>query len=206
MASSSVRLTRTGAIVIATGLAGLFLYSVAVPLSYRFFEEKISMKDLLSVSVDLARKGGDRVKAIREDPSRIKERVKGETKEGAKELMTAADLESHRIMHGGLSKAFPKLKVAILLLYCVFCLCLYNESSIVGGGWFVGGRLCSRWVHTVVLAILNNRKPESRQVVGGKCEDQVPVYKSSMVATAALTHNVADKGLLTYVLNGAYPS
>lgn len=84
------------------------------------------MKDLLSVSVDLARKGGDRVKAIREDPSQIKERVKGETKEGAKELMTTADLESHRIMHGGLSKAFPKLKVAILLLLlCFVFACFY---------------------------------------------------------------------------------
>lgn len=125
MVSSSVRLTRTGVIVIATGLAGLLLYSVAVPLSSRLFEQKISMKVLLSVSIDLARKGGDRVKAIREDPSKIKERVKGETKEGAKELMTAADLESHRIMYGGLSKAFPKLKVTIsFLYYCVIILVL----------------------------------------------------------------------------------
>lgn len=105
-------MTRTGIIFIALAASVVLFYAVGRLLSsYRYFERRVDMKELLSASIDVARRGGDRVRTIREDPRQMKERVKGETKEGAKEMLTAADLESHRIMYGGLSKAFPNMKI-----------------------------------------------------------------------------------------------
>ena len=74
-------------------------------------EPKISMKQLLCVSIDLAKRGGLRVKEIRES-NRLQEKSKGRTKEGAKEMLTEGDLQSHRAIVYGFAKAFPGLKVS----------------------------------------------------------------------------------------------
>ncbi|CAH1255623.1 IMPAD1 [Branchiostoma lanceolatum] len=70
----------------------------------------ISMKELLAVSIDLAQKGGDRVREIRE-ANKLAEKSKGETKEGANDPMTDGDLQSHIAIVHGFEKAFPHLKV-----------------------------------------------------------------------------------------------
>jgi inositol monophosphatase 3 len=71
------------------------------------------MRQLLAVSIELAVRGGDRLWSIRKghSSSALDETVKGKTKEGAKELLTKGDLESHRIIRYGFSRAFPQLKV-----------------------------------------------------------------------------------------------
>ena len=54
------------------------------------------------------------MKEIREKQDAMHEKVKGETKEGAKEMLTEGDLQSHRTMVYGFAKAFPNLKVEYL--------------------------------------------------------------------------------------------
>ena len=63
----------------------------------------------------LIQKAGIRVKEIREKQDGMKEQVKGETKEGAKEMLTEGDLQSHRTMVYGFAKAFPNLKVRMII-------------------------------------------------------------------------------------------
>ena len=59
-----------------------------------------------------------RVQQIRDgDEAAMQEKIKGETKEGAKERLTEGDLQSHRTMVYGFAKAFPKLKVNYV--YCI---------------------------------------------------------------------------------------
>lgn len=87
----------------------LLIYSFGVPNWFNR-EPTISMKELLSASIQLAERGGTKVRQIRLD-NVLDEKVKGETKEGAKELRTKGDSESHRAIVYGLSKAFPGLEV-----------------------------------------------------------------------------------------------
>ncbi|KAI0224193.1 putative inositol monophosphatase 3 [Lamellibrachia satsuma] len=68
------------------------------------------MKELLSVSIDVAERGGVRVKVVREGSS-LDETSKGKTKEGVNDVLTAGDLQSHLTMMNGFQKAFPGLKV-----------------------------------------------------------------------------------------------
>lgn len=70
----------------------------------------MSMKELLAVSVGLAAKGGERVKEIH-DQHKLQEKVKGKTLEGANEMLTDGDLESHKIIFYGFSKMYPEIKV-----------------------------------------------------------------------------------------------
>lgn len=80
-------------------------------------DSQVSLKDLLSVSIDLARSGGNRVRKIHDGAvSRQKNggealnaKVKGKTAEGRKELLTDGDLTSHRAIVYGFNKAFPGL-------------------------------------------------------------------------------------------------
>ena len=91
-------------------------------LLYRYYntsccEETVNMNKLLAVSMELAKRGGDRLWSIRKGHSSESESeslnsvIKGKTKEGANELLTRGDLESHRIIYSGLKTAFPELKV-----------------------------------------------------------------------------------------------
>jgi Golgi-resident PAP phosphatase len=91
-------------------------------IMYRYYfgfccEETVNMNKLLAVSMHLAKKGGDRLWSIRKghmsgsDSASLNSVVKGKTKEGADELLTQGDLESHTIIYSGLKAAFPGLKV-----------------------------------------------------------------------------------------------
>lgn len=71
------------------------------------------MKELLSVSIELARRGGKRVREVREENT-LGVKVKSITKEGAEELKTRGDMESHREILYGMAKAFPEIKVSII--------------------------------------------------------------------------------------------
>jgi len=74
--------------------------------------EKISIKVLLSASIDIAKKGGYQVKTIREkNNAEIGEKSKGKTAEGANNPVTDGDMLSHRAMYYGLLKGFPNLNV-----------------------------------------------------------------------------------------------
>lgn len=104
-------------LLVITGASVLLLFAV-----YRYFfgsccERTVNMQRLLAVSVHLAKKGGDRLWSIRKghvsgsDLASLNAVVKGKTKEGADELLTQGDLESHTIIYSGLKASFPGLKV-----------------------------------------------------------------------------------------------
>lgn len=77
--------------------------------------ETVNLNRLLEVSIHVAIQGGDRLWSIRKGHSSgsdsLETVVKGKTKEGADELLTKGDLESHYIIHSGLKSAFPRLRV-----------------------------------------------------------------------------------------------
>lgn len=117
MAPINVRINPLGGAVAICLVLVLFFYVFGLPDFFTHTEERVSMKQLLSASVVLARRGGDRVKEIRRADT-LQEKVKGETKEGAKELVSRGDMESHNAIFYGLAKAFPGLYVSIFYI-CV---------------------------------------------------------------------------------------
>merc|ERR1711936_280608 len=72
--------------------------------------ETVSLKALLSVSIEIAKRGGLEVKKIREQAN-IGEKSKGKTREGANNPVTDGDMLSHRAMYYGLQKAFPLVNI-----------------------------------------------------------------------------------------------
>lgn len=72
--------------------------------------KNISLKSLLSVSIEIAKRGGAEVKRIREMAD-IGEKSKGKTQEGANNPVTDGDMLSHRAMYYGILKAFPDVDV-----------------------------------------------------------------------------------------------
>jgi len=108
----SVQITKTGAIFMATFSLLLFYLCYNFYGSLPWVKQTVDMHHLLAVSVQLAKLGGDRTWSIRKEyTADIDATVKGKTKEGANELLTRGDMESHRIMRFGLEKTFPNLKV-----------------------------------------------------------------------------------------------
>ncbi len=61
--------------------------------------------------VYIFQRAGVKVKEIRLKKNAMHEQVKGKTMEGAKEMLTDGDLQSHRTLVFGLAKAFPKMNV-----------------------------------------------------------------------------------------------
>lgn len=70
----------------------------------------VNLKQLLSVAISAAEKGGERVVAIRKSAD-LQEESKGETLEGANDPKTQGDMQSHIAMYYGIRKAFPDLNV-----------------------------------------------------------------------------------------------
>uniref|UniRef100_A0A0K2SYR5 Putative inositol monophosphatase 3 n=1 Tax=Lepeophtheirus salmonis TaxID=72036 RepID=A0A0K2SYR5_LEPSM len=70
----------------------------------------VNLKELLSVSIEAARRGGYEVKKVREKAD-IGEKSKGETHEGANNPVTDGDMLSHRAMYNGILKAFPNIHI-----------------------------------------------------------------------------------------------
>ena len=88
-------------IIYASGLSSLFQS-----------EESVNLKELLSVGIDVARKGGERVRVIRESQP-LDAESKGLTQEGAAELKTNGDLQSHIQMFYGIKNGFQSLDVSL---------------------------------------------------------------------------------------------
>ena len=85
--------------------------------SFTRTQQTVNMQNLLTVSAELAKRGGDRLWNIRKDyvsDSDLDSVVKSKTKEGANEYLTKGDLESHHIIHSGLTGSFPGLKVSFV--------------------------------------------------------------------------------------------
>ena len=110
MAPMNIKVNPLGGAVCIVILLCMFLYMFGLPAWLSGHEERISMRQLLSAGIVLARRGGDRVRDIRRQNS-LEEKVKGKTKEGANEMVSQGDLESHRAIVHGLSKVFPGLMV-----------------------------------------------------------------------------------------------
>jgi len=111
--SRSIRITKTGAVFI--GVVSVSLLYLCFKYGSGFWpssDQTVDMHHLLAVSAQLAKLGGDRTFAIRKEyAADVDATVKGKTKEGADELLTRGDMESHRIMRYGLEKTFPGVKV-----------------------------------------------------------------------------------------------
>jgi len=71
---------------------------------------EVSLKELLSVAIDVAEQGGSEVFRIR-NLADIGETSKGKTKEGANDPKTEGDMASHLKMYWGIKKAFPDINV-----------------------------------------------------------------------------------------------
>ena len=112
MAPVNIRLNPIGAVLLILCVACGFIYNFGLPNMFRK-EERVSMKELLSVSIELAKRGGKRVREVREENT-LGIKVKSITKEGADELKTRGDMESHREILYGMAKAFPELKVSFI--------------------------------------------------------------------------------------------
>lgn len=110
MAPMNIKINPLGGAVCIVFLLCTFLYMFGLPAWLSRREERVSMKELLSAGIVLARRGGDRVREIRRQNS-LEEKVKGKTKEGANEMVSQGDMESHRTIVHGFSKAFPGLNV-----------------------------------------------------------------------------------------------
>ncbi|XP_047223938.1 inositol monophosphatase 3 isoform X1 [Girardinichthys multiradiatus] len=114
MAPMGIRLSPLGvAVFCLLGVGVIYhLYAGVLSnhLSYFRQRKKVDLRDLLAVSVEAAQLGGKEVKRVREEDS-LNEKSKGETKEGAKELLTMGDLQSHRKMFNLIKNTFPEITV-----------------------------------------------------------------------------------------------
>ena len=126
MAPITVRLNPLGIAIVLVTVVCMMFYITGIPTMFAM-NERITMKELLSASIELAERGGDRVRTISEQD--LKEKVKGQTKEGANELYTDGDLAAHLAIIHGFEKAFPTLKERVCTCYYVIilvvCLCTY---------------------------------------------------------------------------------
>lgn len=127
MAPANVRLNPVGIIiVVALGLC-IFFYIFGLPQLSS--DERVSMRELLSVSVDLAQRGGERVRQIAKEHN-LQAKEKGKTKEGASEMLTEGDLESHRAIVYGFSKTFPGIRVRLYLSLYLDCTCFSAKTDL----------------------------------------------------------------------------
>lgn len=109
-----IRLSPLGVAVFCLLGVGVIYHLYAGVISSRLaaFRQRrtVDLRDLLAVSVEAAIQGGIEVKKVREENS-LNEKSKGKTREGAKELMTMGDLQSHRKMFYLISNTFPEVTV-----------------------------------------------------------------------------------------------
>jgi len=70
----------------------------------------VNLKQLLSVAISAAERGGEQVVAVRKKAD-LGETSKGKTKEGANDPKTDGDMQSHVAMFYGIRKAFPDITV-----------------------------------------------------------------------------------------------
>ncbi|XP_042284158.1 inositol monophosphatase 3 [Thunnus albacares] len=114
MAPMGIRLSPLGVAVFCLLGVGVIYHLYAGVISSRLaaFRQtrKVDLRDLLAVSVEAAVLGGIEVKKVR-DENGLKEKSKGKTREGANELLTMGDLQSHRKMFNLIRNTFPEITV-----------------------------------------------------------------------------------------------
>ena len=71
----------------------------------------ISIRELISASIDVAERGGREVVAVKKEHEEH-QKSKGETKEGANDPVTDGDFRSHVKITSALRKTFPYLNVS----------------------------------------------------------------------------------------------
>ncbi|CAH1772689.1 unnamed protein product [Owenia fusiformis] len=109
MAAVSVKVNPIGIVLILVLFGSVVFYLLGgIDIFKR--RETISMRELLSVSIELAKRGGERVREIRNDDN-LAEKVKGKTQQGKNEYVTSGDMESHRAIYYGYFKSFPGINV-----------------------------------------------------------------------------------------------
>lgn len=70
------------------------------------------MKEILSVSIDLAQRGGEQTVLVKKE-HKLNAESKGKTKEGKAEMKTDGDMRSHRTILSGFHNAFPQLSARV---------------------------------------------------------------------------------------------
>jgi len=115
MAPANIKINPLGGAIFISCVLLLFFYIFGFPTMFSIDEERVSMKELLSASIVLARRGGAKVLAIRRDDT-LDTQKKGETKEGANEYVSRGDMQSHDQIYYGFKKLYPKMSVSCLLV------------------------------------------------------------------------------------------
>lgn len=114
MAPMGIRLSPLGVAVFCLLGVGVIYHLYAGVLSNRLaaFRQKqtVDLRELLALSLEAAVQGGREVKRIRLEDT-LEERSKGKTKEGANEMLTLGDLNSHRKMYYLIKNTYPYLQV-----------------------------------------------------------------------------------------------
>jgi len=118
LGGATIRPNPTG-LLILFAVCVVFVFYVNSGNKWWRTDSQVSLKELLSVSIDLAATGGSNVRRIQERALReskksenenaLHAKSKGQTKEGANEVVTEGDLNSHRAIVYGFNKAFPGL-------------------------------------------------------------------------------------------------
>ena len=83
----------------------LFVWFTSSPARQEVPANKVSMNELLSIAIQAAENGGDRVKQIA-DGADIGQSSKGQTAEGVDDPLTLGDQESHEAIVGTIRKAY----------------------------------------------------------------------------------------------------
>ncbi|XP_041848687.1 inositol monophosphatase 3 [Melanotaenia boesemani] len=114
MAPMGIRLSPLGVAVFCLLGVGVIYHLYAGVFSSHLAalrqRRRVDLRDLLAVSVEAAVLGGKEVKQVRKENS-LKEKSKGKTREGASELLTMGDLQSHRKMFNLLKNTFPDITI-----------------------------------------------------------------------------------------------
>ncbi|XP_001376045.3 inositol monophosphatase 3-like [Monodelphis domestica] len=134
-------------------------------------DQRLDLRELLALSVAAAEAGGRRVRAVHEAGPDLQQRTKGKTQEGAAELLTAGDLQSHRRMASLWASTFPGVRVISEE---------HDEAAL---------DLSEPWDRKIPLEI--QKLVPSGQTVS---KDSVTVWIDPLDATQEYT-----EGLLTYV-------
>ncbi|XP_066509003.1 inositol monophosphatase 3-like [Hoplias malabaricus] len=114
MAPMGIRLSPLGVAVFCLLGLGVIYHLYAGVLSSRLAalrqKRTVDLRELLALSMEAAVQGGREVKRIRLENT-LEERSKGKTKEGANEMLTLGDLNSHRKMYYLIKNTFPYIQV-----------------------------------------------------------------------------------------------
>ncbi|XP_075993567.1 inositol monophosphatase 3 [Genypterus blacodes] len=114
MAPMGIRLSPLGVAVFCLLGLGVIYHLYAGVISTRLAalrgSRTVDLRELLALSVDAAVQGGKEVKIVHEGHA-LEQRSKGKTKEGADELLTTGDLQSHKKMFNLIRNAAPDVTV-----------------------------------------------------------------------------------------------